>query len=186
MRKIVFTLGVSLDGYFEGPNREIDWHMVDDEVHGHFNDFLGEMSAFLEGRVTYELMTAYWPTADQDPEADPRTVEFARIWRRTPKYVYSKTLQQADENATIVRDVVKEEVEALKVLPGGDMAVGGPDLVAEFRRLGLIDEYRVYVTPIILGAGRPMFLPGERIDLKLIETRTFGNGLVLLRYVPTG
>ena len=182
MRKIVLMMSVSVDGFFEGPDREIDWHLVDDELHGHFNQLLGAMGAFLDGRVTYELMAAFWPTADADPSSTGPMAEFARIWRDMPKIVYSRTLQRADWNTTIVRDVVAEEVMKLKSQPGGDLALGGADLAAAFMRHDLIDEYRLYVHPIVLGQGRPLFPPDAKIDLRLAETRTFGNGVVLLRY----
>ena len=176
-------MSVSLDGYMEGPDREIDWHMVDDELHQHMNDWLGAAGAFLEGRITYELMADFWPTADQDPAAPPTIVEFARIWREMPKVVYSRTLERADGNATIVRDVVPAEVLALKARPGGDLVVGGAVLGAEFARHDLIDEYRVYVHPVVIGRGRPMLRPSDaRVLLRPVETRTFGNGVVLLRY----
>ena len=187
MRKIVQMISVSLDGFFEGPNREIDWHLVDDELHEHFNQQLSTMSAFLDGRVTYELMAAFWPTADADP-ASPRTVvEFSRIWRDMPKFVYSRSLRQADWNTTVVREVVPEQVEALKARPGGDMALGGADLAATFRRLDLIDEYRIYIHPVLIGRGAPLFPPAdEAYPLRLVETRTFGNGVVLLRHQRPG
>ena len=100
MRKIIWMMSVSVDGYMEGPNREIDWHMVDDELHRHMNGWLAGAGAFLEGRVTYELMEDFWPTADQDPAATPTIVEFAQIWRDMPKIVYSRTLERAGGNAT--------------------------------------------------------------------------------------
>jgi dihydrofolate reductase len=180
MRKIVLGMSVSLDGFVEGPNREIDWHMVDAELHQHFNDELGAMGAFLSGRVTHELMVSVWPTADQDPDS-PEMAEFAGIWRDKPKIVYSRTLEHADWNTTNVRDVVVDEVEALKAQPGGDLALGGADLAATFMRLDLVDEYRMYVHPVVIGAGKPLF-QGVRIDLRLVESRAFGNGVVLLRY----
>src|SRR5438067_9321280 len=157
MGRIVLMMSVSLDGFMEGPSREIDWHMVDDELHTHFNEQLGAMGAFLDGRVTYELMAEFWPTADQDLSSTPPMVEFARIWRDMPKVVYSRTLERADWNATIVRDVVAEEVMALKAQPGGDLVVGGADLAASFMRLDLIDEYRLYVHPVVIGRGKPLF-----------------------------
>jgi dihydrofolate reductase len=183
MRKIVLMGSISLDGYFEGPNRELDWHLVDEELHQHFNDEIRQWSAFLDGRVTHELMAEYWPTADQDPASSPQEVEFAGIWREKPKYVYSRTLDKADWNSTIVRDVVRDEVMVLKDQPGGDMGLGGADLAASFTRLGLIDEYRVYVHPVVIGEGRPLFpRPGPLVNLDLVDTRRFGNGVVLLRY----
>ena len=183
MRKIIVMMSVSLDGFFEGPDRELDWHMVDDELHRHFNEELGAMGGFLDGRVTYELMAGYWPTADEDPSSTGPEVEFARIWRDIPKIVYSRTLERADWNTTVVRDVVPEEVMELTAQPGGDLVVGGADLAAAFMRHDLIDEYRLYVHPIAIGRGKPLFPPSDaRIELRLAETRTFGNGVVLLRY----
>jgi dihydrofolate reductase len=174
---------VSVDGYMEGPNREIDWHMVDDELHRHMNGWLAGAGAFLEGRVTYELMAEFWPTADQDPAAPPAVVEFARIWRDMPKVVYSRTLERADSNATVVHDVVPDEVLALKAQPGGDLVLGGAHLAAEFARYNLIDEYRLYVHPVVIGRGTPMLRPSDaKVPLRLIETHTFGNGVVMLRY----
>ncbi len=179
MRKIVWMMSVSVDGYMEGPNREIDWHMVDDELHRHMNGWLAGAGAFLEGRVTYELMEDFWPTADQDPAAPPTIVEFAQIWRDMPKIVYSRTLERARGNATVVHQVVPAEVLALKAQPGGDLIVGGADLGAEFARHDVIDEYRLYVHPIVIGRGRPS---DAEVPLRLIETHTFGNGVVILRY----
>jgi len=109
-------------------------------------------------------------------------VEFARIWRDMPKVVYSRTLAGADWNATVVREVVPEEVRALKTQPGGDMVLGGADLAATFLRLDLIDELRLYVHPVVLGRGRPPFPADVRAELRLAEARAFGNGVVLLRY----
>ena len=183
MRRIILMMSVSLDGFISGPHGELDWHMVDDELHQHFNDVLGKMSAFLDGRVNYELMAEFWPTADVDPASSEPVIEFARIWRDMPKFVYSTTLEHAEWNATVVRDVIADEVRELKAKPGGDMAVGGADLAASFRRQDLIDEYRVYVHPVLIGRGKPLFRESDgTTELRLIETRTFGNGVVLLRY----
>ena len=144
------------------------------------------MSAFLDGRVTYELMAGYWPTADQDPSGTRPMKEFSKIWREMPKIVYSRTLESADWNTTIVREVEVDEVEELKSQPGGDMAIGGADLAATFMRHHLIDEYRIYVHPVLIGQGQPLFPPSETaLPLKLVETRTFGSGVVLLRYSVT-
>lgn len=183
MRKLILMMSVSLDGFIEGPDREIDWHMVDDELHSHMNQELSAMGAFLGGRVTYELMAGFWPTADTDPTSPPPVVEFASIWRNMPKIVFSRTMDRADWNTTIVRSVVPSEIMELKAQPGGDLVLGGADLATSFLRHDLIDEYRIYVHPIVLGQGRPLFrTPGARIDLQLTATRVFGNGVVLLRY----
>jgi dihydrofolate reductase len=183
MRRIIWMISVSVDGYMEGRNHEIDWHMVDDELFRHLNGWLAGVGGFLEGRVTYELMAQFWPTADQGPAATPTVVEFAQIWRAMPKVVYSRTLERADWNATVVHDVVPADVLALKAQPGADLVLGGADLAAEFARHDLIDEYRLYVHPIVIGNGTPMLRPSEaKVPLTLIETRTFGNGVVMLRY----
>ena len=183
MRKIIMAMSVSLDGFISGPGGEIDWHLVDDELHSHFNENLQQMSAFLDGRVSYELMASFWPTADADPTASAPVAEFAGIWRDMPKIVYSTTLQEANWNTAIKRDVDPEEILALKAQSGGDMAIGGADLAASFIRHDLIDEFWLYVNPIVLGRGKPFFPPSDtRIRLQLAETRSFGNGVVLLRY----
>ena len=176
-------MSVSLDGYIEGPNREIDWHMVDDELHYHFNQQLKGMGAFLSGRVTYELMAAVWPTADSDPSSTKPMIEFARIWLDMPKIVYSKTLQRADWNTTVVRDVVPEDVEQLKAQPGGDLVLGGADLARAFMERDLIDEYLIQVHPIVIGTGKPLFpRSGPRVNLRLLTSHAFGNGVLQLHY----
>jgi dihydrofolate reductase len=183
MRRIVWMMSVSLDGFMEGPNRELDWHLVDDELHRHFNEQLAAMGGFLDGRVSYELMAAYWPTADADPASSEPVAEFARIWRDMPKIVYSRTLATAGWNTTVVPEVVVEEVLALKSQPGGDLALGGANLADTFRRYGLIDEYWLYIHPVLVGRGNPLFKSSDSIaQLQLLETRSFGNGVTLLRY----
>lgn len=183
MRKIILMMSVSLDGFIEGPERQIDWHVVDDELHQHFNDELRTMGGFLEGRVTYELMEDFWPTADADPANAGPMAEFAGIWRNTPKYVYSRTLERSGANSVIVREVVPAEVAALKAAPGGDLCLGGADLAASFLRHDLVDAYRIYVHPVLIGRGKPLFPPSAtRTPLRLEGTRAFGNGVVQLRY----
>ena len=183
MPNIILWAGVSLDGFIEGPGQDISWHRVDEELHRHFNEALSQLGGFLSGRVTHELMAGYWPTADADPAAPATTVEFARIWRDMPKVVYSRTLQHADWNTTIVREVVPEEVRQLKAGASGDLSLSGADLAASFMRQGLIDEYRIYVHPVVIGAGKPLFPTGTKVDLSLVDTLRFGNGVVMLRYL---
>ena len=183
MRKIIFMMSVSLDGYFEGPDRDLGWQLVDDELHRHFNEELATMGGFLDGRVTYELMAGFWPTADQDPSSSAPMREFARIWRDMPKVVFSRTLDHADWNTTVARSVVPEDIRALAAEPGGDLMLGGADLAAAFMAHDLVDEYRFYLHPVLIGRGRPLFRPSDlSLDLRLAETRSFGNGVVLLRY----
>ncbi|MFF7178385.1 dihydrofolate reductase family protein [Streptomyces sp. NPDC008121] len=182
-RKIILYMSVSLDGYMEGPDRSLDWHMVDAELHRHFNEEMAAVAGFIDGRVTYELMADFWPTADSDPASSPEMVEFAEIWRTKPKTVYSTTLERADWNTTIVRSVDADEIRALKEAPGGDLALGGADLAAAFREHDLIDAYRLYVHPVLIGRGKPLFPPTDATTtLRLAETRTFGNGVVLMHY----
>jgi dihydrofolate reductase len=182
-RKIILMMSVSLDGYIEAPDRDITWHNVDDELHRHFNDTLRAVDGFINGRVTHELMAAYWPTADADPSSSAPVAEYAAIWREKPKIVYSRTLERAEWNTTIVRELVPDKIRALKAEPGGDLTIGGADLAASFMEHDLIDEFRVYVQPVLLGRGKPLFPPRDaKVPLRLAETRTFGNGVVLLRH----
>lgn len=184
MRKIILQMGVSVDGYFEGPDSDISWHMVDDELHAHMNEQIGAMSALLMGRVNFQLMDSFWPTFDSDPSVTGPMAEFAGIWREMPKIVFSRTLEEVDDpKATIRHEIDVEEMTALKAEPGGDMVVGGADLGAAFRRLDLIDEYRIYVHPVLVGRGRRLFEESDTMTgLRLDGTRTFGNGVVMLRY----
>ena len=183
MRKVVLFMSVSVDGFFEGPGRELDWHRVDEELHEHFNETLAGMSAFLDGRRTYELMADYWPTADADPAASAPVAEFARIWLEMPKVVFSRTLSSAGWNTTIARSVSAAEIRSMCAEPGGDMALGGADLAASFLSLDLVDELRLYVHPVLIGRGRRLFPDSDLWrDLELLESRRFGNGVVLLRY----
>jgi dihydrofolate reductase len=186
MRKIIFMMAVSLDGYMEGPDRQIDWHRVDEPLHLHMNEKIAGLGGLLTGRVSHELMAAYWPTADTDPASSPAEAEFAGIWRELPKIVFSKTLPPgpAEWHATVVPEVVPEAIRALKAQPGGDLVVGGADLAATFLRHDLVDEFHMYVHPVLVGAGRQMFpVTGfAPKPLRLIGTETFGNGVVLLRH----
>ncbi len=186
MPKVVLSMAVSVDGFFEALDGDISWHAVDTELHAWMNDSLRHAGAFIEGRRTYQLMTDYWPTADQDPGAPEVVRDFAAIWRSVPKYVYSTTLTQdeLDANATVVHALDVASVRALKAAPGGDLFIGGAALAAAFLEHDLIDEFAIYVHPVVLGTGRPLFLLDRRMPLRLTETRTFGNGVVLHRYVP--
>jgi dihydrofolate reductase len=182
MRKIIYSMMVSLDGFIEDSNGEIGWVLVDEELHRDANEQEAAMDLDLYGRRLYEVMR-YWETADTNPDSAPVEVEFARIWQRVPKMVFSTTLEQVGDYATLVREVDPTEIQRLKEQPGQSMSVGGADLAATFTRLGLIDEYWLYVHPVILGGGKPYFGPlDSRLNLRLIETRTFGSGVVLLRY----
>ena len=183
MRKILVSTSVSLDGYFEGLEHDISWHLVDEELHAYMNDYLAPMSVFLDGRVTHELMASVWPDAAEDPDAHPLLAEFGRIWVDKPKFLFSRTSSDTRWNTTVRREVDPAEIRALQAEPGADMVVGGANLVDTFRRLDLVDEYRIFVHPVLVGAGTPFFRQADALtSLELLETRTFGNGVVLLRY----
>jgi dihydrofolate reductase len=185
MVKLIYWMSASLDGFIEGPDRDIDWTAPDEELHAFFNDQAREIGTFLYGRRLYELMAGFWPTADADPSAPQHIAEFARIWRDTPKIVFSKTLQSVEWNSTLVRDDVVEEVIKLKQDRGEDMAVGGPTTASGLVKHGLVDEYRLFVFPVVLGRGTPYFPALDQpINLQLVETRSFGMGVVYLRYQP--
>lgn len=183
MGRLIYSMSVSLDGFVETPTRSLDWVLVDEELHACFNDEARAMGAFLYGRRMYQLMVDYWPTAEADPSATPAMREFARIWRDKPKVVFSRTLGEVGWNSRLVRDDAALEVAGLKAQPGFDMDVGGPAFAATLMRAGLIDEVRLFVHPVILGAGT-RFFPAldDRVTLTLLETRTFGSGVVYLRY----
>jgi dihydrofolate reductase len=183
MGKLIYSMSVSLDGFVETPSRSLDWVQVDEELHSIFNDQAREVSASLYGRRLYELMVDSWPTMETNPSATPAMLEFAGIWKATPKIVFSRTLEQVDWNSRLVRGDPVAEVARLKAQPGFDMDVGGPTLASTLIRAGLIDEYRPFVQPVILGAGTPFFPAlDDRVGLRLLETRTFGSGVVYLRY----
>lgn len=185
MRTVVYGMMVTIDGFIEGPNHQLDWPIIDDELHEYVNEQQRSKDTYVLGRRLYEMMEAFWPTADQDPSAPPYIVEFARIWRDTPKVVFSKTLDQVGPNARLVRDDVVDEVTRLKQQPGKDIDVGGASIAASLMRHDLIDEYHLFIHPVVLGGGTPMFpaLSDQRL-LRLIDMRTFRSGVVFLRYQP--
>ena len=185
MRTVVYGMMVTIDGFIEGPNHQLDWPIIDDELHEYVNEQQRSKDTYVLGRRLYEMMEAFWPTADQDPSAPPYIVEFARIWRDTPKVVFSKTLDQVGPNARLVRDDVVDEVARLKQQPGKDIDVGGASIAASLMQQDLIDEYRLFIHPVVLGGGTPMFpaLSDQRL-LRLIDMRTFRSGVVFLRYQP--
>jgi dihydrofolate reductase len=182
MRRVIFSMGVSLDGFIAGPDGEIDWGAPDEELHRFHNEQTRELGVHLCGRRLYETMV-YWETADQDPSVRDVSREFAGIWQALPKIVFSTTLESVEGNARLATDGVAEEIGRLKAQPGKDIAVGGAGLAASCTKLGLIDEYRLFVSPVVLGAGTPFFPAlDERIQLELVETRTFAGRVEYLRY----
>jgi dihydrofolate reductase len=184
MRKLYVFNMVTLDGYFEGPNREIDWHNVDEE----FNEFaiseINTRDLLLFGRVTYELMASYWPT----PDALKNDPIVANAMNSIPKIVFSKTLKKAEWNNTrLVKENVVQEISKLKQQPGKEIAIfGSSDLAVSLIPHALIDEVRVMVNPVVLGKGKPLFKGiREKLNLKLLKTKVFKSGNVLLYYQPS-
>jgi dihydrofolate reductase len=183
MRKVIYAMSVSLDGFIEAPNGDLSWSYIDEELHRHFNDLEAMVDINFYGRRLYETMAAFWPTADEDPSAPQYVIEYAQIWKNMPKIVFSSTLDQVGWNSRLVRGNIAEEVNQLKEQPGKYLSVGGAGLASSFMQLGLIDEFRLYFHPVVLGRGKPMFHElKDKINLQLVETHTFGSGVVLLSY----
>jgi dihydrofolate reductase len=184
MRKLIYSMFVSLDGFIESKEHSLDWHLIDEELHQYVNDQMADVDMFLYGRRMYELMAEFWPTADADASHPGFIKQFARIWKEMPKLVFSRTLEKVDWNSTLVREVSAAEIVKLKAQPGKDLTVDGPNLAASFMKLDLIDEYQLFIHPIILGGGAPYFSPlQKRLPLDLVETHRFTSGVIFMRYV---
>jgi len=183
MRKVIYAMSVSLDGFIEATDGDLRWSYPDEELHQHFNEQEQLIDIHLYGRGLYENMASYWPAADENPAVPEVEREYARLWKEMQKVVFSATLTEVGWNSRLVKGDLAGEVGRLKVQPGGAMIVGGAGLAASFMRLSLIDEYRLYLHPIILGGGKAMFSPlQDKIALQLVATHRFGSGVVLLTY----
>jgi dihydrofolate reductase len=183
MRKLFAFNMVTLDGYFEGPGQDINWHLTDEEFDQFAIEQTGSVDTILFGRVTYELMASYWPT----PAALENDPIVAVLMNRTPKVVISRTLTKAEWNNTrLIKDHIAEEITALKQQPGKDLALfGSANLLSTLIQMDLIDEHRLLVNPVILGRGTLLFQGiQDKLNLKLLSTRPFRNGNVLLVYQP--
>ena len=182
MRSVTYSMSVSLDGYIVGPDGDFDW-TVPDEVFRFWIDEIRGVGVHLLGRRLYETML-YWETADQDPSLDDAELEWAALWKPLPKVVFSTTLSEVQGTARLASGGIAEEIERLRAEPEeGDIAIGGATLAAEAAALGLIDEYRAMVYPVLVGGGIPYFAHRERrVDLELVETRAFSSSVVYLRY----
>jgi dihydrofolate reductase len=182
-RSVTYSMGVSLDGYIAGPDGVFSWTEPDEEVFRFVTDEIRQVGVHLLGRRLYETML-YWETAGQDRSLDESELEWAAVWNPLPKVVFSTTLTAVQGNARLASGGLAEEIERLRAEPAeGEIAIGGPALAAEAAALGLIDEYRPRVYPVLVGGGVPFFPQHERrADLELVETRAFGSGVVYLRY----
>lgn len=183
MRKIILFNMVSLDGLFEGPDGNIDWHRTDEEFNQYSVDQLNTAGGLIFGRRTYELMGSYWPT----PAATESDPEVAEKMNALPKYVVTRTLSSVNwANTYLIKGDAAGELQKVKQFPGNDLFVfGSAELASSLIRQNMIDEYRIMVNPVILGQGRPLFadIP-NMVSLHLCSTRTFGNGNTLLIYQP--
>jgi dihydrofolate reductase len=180
--KLIYSMGVSADGFIEGPDGDFSWTEPDEELFRLHTDRVRQLGAHLCGRRLYETML-YWETADQDPALGTDEREFAEIWQGLPKVVFSTTLERVEGNARLASDSVPEEVRRLREEVDGDLEVGGATLAADCIELDLVDEYRLFAHPVIAGGGKPFFPPLQaRVELELVETRSFNSGVVYLRY----
>jgi dihydrofolate reductase len=193
MRKIFLHIMVSLDGYIDGPDGEMDWHFVDAEFEDYVNDMLGSIDGIIFGRKAFELLAQYWPAVEADPAiaADAPVpaarVETARLMNRLPKYVLSNTLRRTEwANSYIVGGDIAAEAAKLKAMPGKDIALfAGSGAAMSFLRAGLLDEIKLVVNPVVLGGGTPLFSGGyARSNFRLLSTRPFRSGAMLLDYRP--
>ena len=182
MRSVTCSMAVSLDGYIAGPDGQFDWGMPDEELVRFAIDETRRIGVMLLGRKLYETML-YWETADE-ASLDDSDLEWIEIWKPLPKVVFSTTLPAVQGNARLASGGLAEEIERLRAEPGeGDIGIGGATLAAEAAALGLIDEYQARVFPVLVGGGIPFYPQRERrVDLELLETRTFSSRVVYLRY----
>jgi dihydrofolate reductase len=183
MRKLIYLMNVSLDGFVEGPDGKFGFAFPDEEVHRFHNETARQLDAELYGRRLYETM-AVWQTYGTDSSVPDYVAEYGRIWRAMQKIVFSSTLKTVGENCRLVSGDAAAEVRSLKEQPGRDLAVGGPGLASTLAQAGLIDEYRLVVYPVIVGGGKSYFPKLRReVGLRLEETRTFRGGVLYLRYL---
>ncbi|MFO7682922.1 MAG: dihydrofolate reductase family protein [Chloroflexota bacterium] len=182
MRKIIYSMMVSLDGFAARPNGDLDWGLIDEEIHTFVNNQQREIGTYLHGRKMHEVMK-YWETADQDLSSPAYELEFAKIWQNMPKIIFSNTLEEVRGNATLFQGDIATKIGKLKQQPGKNMGVGGSTLAATFFKLGLIDEVGLFVHPVVLGSGIPFFPALDSpLNLQLVEKRPFQSGVVYLRY----
>ena len=183
MRSVTYSMNVSLDGYIVGPDGNFDWSAPDEEVFRFWIDEIRGVGVHLLGRRLYETML-YWETADQGQLLDDSQLEWSALWKPLPKVVFSTTLSAVQGHARLASGGLAEEIERLRAEPGeGEIAIGGATLAAQAAALGLIDEYRTMVYPVMVGGGIPFFPQRERrVDLELVETRTFSSRFAYLRY----
>jgi len=182
MAKLIYSAITSLDGYVADEHGRFDWAAPDEEVHAFVNDLERPIGTYLYGRRMYETMV-YWETAHTLPDQPPVILDFAELWQAADKVVYSKTLETASSTRTrIEREFDPEAVRRMKTEADRDLSVGGPHLAAEAIRAGLVDEYHLFLNPIVVGGGNQALPDHVRVHLELLDERRFGNGVAYLRY----
>lgn len=185
MARLIYSAIMSLDGYIEDENGEFGWAVPDDEVHAFINELERPIGTFLYGRRMYETMAA-WETNSTLGEQSPLMRDFAQVWQAADKIVFSRTLEGAFTGKTrIERDFDADRVRQLKASSTSDVSIGGPDLAAHAEKTGLIDEYRLFVVPVVVAGGKPALPHGVRSELHLLEEQRFNSGIVYLRYRAT-
>ena len=184
MRKLIYGMNLTLDGYIAAPGDDIGWSgPPSNEMFQWWLDREQESALWLYGRKLWETMSSYWPTGDEQPDATPAEMAFARNWRDTPKVVFSSTIDKVDWNARLVTGDAVAEITRLKTGNGGAMGIGGATLAGAAMRAGLIDEYQLATYPVLVGGGTPFFTALDSwVNLNLVETRTFPDGVILTRY----
>ena len=183
MRKLIYGMNLTLDGYIAAPGDDLGWSEPSDELFQWWSDRVGATGLALYGRKLWETMSSYWPTGDQQPNATPAEIAFAQNWRDTPKVVFSSTIDKVDWNTRLVTGDAVDEITRLKAGDGGPMGIGGATLARAAMRAGLIDEYALATHPVVVGGGTPFFTALDSwVSLNLVETRTFPGGIVLTRY----
>jgi dihydrofolate reductase len=181
MRKLIAGLNMTLDGYCDHTAG-----IADEEIHEHYNDVLRNAGTLIYGRITYQLMESYWPAIVKDSTGNKPMDDFAVLIDDISKIVYSRTLNDVSwKNSTLKKEIIKEDILALKQQEGKDILVGSPSLIVALANLGVVDEYQIGVQPIILGGGLPLFKNiAERIDLTLLHIKPFTCGAMILYYAP--
>lgn len=181
-RTLTYAMNVSLDGYIAAPDDDLGWSSPSDELFRWWSDRVAATDLALYGRKVWQAMSSHWPTADQQPGATPLTIEYARRWQAMPKVVFSTTLASVS-SARLVSTDAAAEIARLKAGDGGPIDIVGATLAATAMRAGLIDEYILATAPVVLGGGTPFFTTLDSwVNLRLVETRTFDNGVLLSRY----
>ncbi len=181
-RTLTYAMNVSLDGYIAAPGDDLGWSSPSDELFRWWSDRVAATDLALYGRKVWQAMSSHWPTADQQPGATPLTIEYARRWQAMPKVVFSTTLASVS-SARLVSTDAAAEIARLKAGDGGPIDIVGATLAATAMRAGLIDEYILATAPVVLGGGTPFFTTLDSwVNLRLVETRTFDNGVLLTRY----